>query len=96
MSENSKTPRNNSKNRTHIPVDGFTIEALRTKKLEDLLEIAASLNIEDPNELKRQDLIFEILKTQVQQGGFILFTGILEIMQDGYGFLRAVDQSFSD
>jgi len=96
MSDTAKTPRNNSKNRTHIPVDGFTIEALRTKKLEDLLEIAASLNIEDPNELKRQDLIFEILKTQVQQGGFILFTGILEIMQDGYGFLRAVDQSFSD
>ncbi len=92
----AKTPRTNSKNRTHIPVEGFTIEALRTKKLEDLLEIATSLNIEDPNELKRQDLIFEILKTQVQQGGFILFTGILEIMQDGYGFLRAVDQSFSD
>ena len=62
MSDSAKTPRNNSKTRTHIPVDGFTIEALRTKILEDLLEIASSLNIEDPNELKRQDLIFEILK----------------------------------
>jgi len=96
MSENSKPSKNNSKNRTHVPVDGFTVEALRAKKIEDLIEIAESLNIEDPNELKRQDLIFEILKTQVQQGGFILFTGILEIMQDGYGFLRAVDQSFTD
>lgn len=98
MSENVKTPtpRNNSKNRTHTPVDGFTIEALRTKSLEELLTIASTLSVEDPNELKRQDLIFEILKTQVQQGGFILFTGILEIMQDGYGFLRAIDQGFSD
>jgi transcription termination factor Rho len=98
MSDNAKTPtsRNNSKNRTHTPVDGFTIEALRTKSLEELLAIASSLSVEDPNELKRQDLIFEILKTQVQQGGFILFTGILEIMQDGYGFLRAIDQRFSD
>jgi len=96
MSENSKPSKNNSKNRTHVPVDGFTVEALRAKKIEDLIEIAESLNIEDPNELKRQDLIFEILKTQVQQGGFILFTGILEIMQDGYGFLRSVDQSFTD
>ncbi len=50
MSETVKPPRNHSKNRTHIPVEGFTIEALRTKKLEDLLEIATSLNIEDPNE----------------------------------------------
>ena len=58
MSDTAKTPRNNTKNRTHVPVDGFTIEALRTKKLEDLLEIATSLSIEDPNELKRQDLIF--------------------------------------
>jgi len=42
MSENAKTPtpRNNSKNRTHTPVEGFTIEALRTKKLEDLLDFA--------------------------------------------------------
>jgi transcription termination factor Rho len=94
MSDNSRNK--NGKSRTHTPVKGPSVEELRTKTIEDLLEIAAGLNIEERNELKRQDLIFEILKAQTAQGGFILFTGILEIMQDGYGFLRAIDQSFSD
>ncbi|MEA3373198.1 MAG: transcription termination factor Rho [Campylobacterota bacterium] len=95
MSDNSRQHKN-PKSRTHTPVKGTSVEDLRTKSIEDLLEIAAKLNIEERNELKRQDLIFEILKSQVSQGGFILFTGILEIMQDGYGFLRAIDTSFSD
>ena len=95
MSDNSRQHKH-SKSRTHTPVKGTSVEDLRTKSIEDLLEIAAELNIEERNELKRQDLIFEILKSQVSQGGFILFTGILEIMQDGYGFLRAIDTSFSD
>ncbi len=95
MSDHSR-PNKNSKSRTHTPVKGPSVEELRTKSLIELLDIAARLKIEERNELKRQDLIFEILKSQVSQGGFILFTGILEIMQDGYGFLRAIDQSFSD
>ena len=86
----------NSKNRTHVPVSGYNVEDLRAKSIDELLEIATELNIEERNELKRQDLIFEILKSQTSQGGFILFTGILEIMPDGYGFLRGIDQSFSD
>ncbi len=88
--------KNSKTSRTHVPVNGRTIEELRTKPLNELVEIAAELNVEDPNELKRQDLIFEILKSQTSQGGFILFTGILETMQDGYGFLRSIDNTFSD
>ncbi len=97
MSEHA--PRRNNKKsngRTHTPVSGHSIEDLRTLPIDKLVDIALELNIEHPNELKRQDLIFEILKSQVAQGGFILFTGILEIMSDGYGFLRAIDQGFSD
>ncbi|MGB5965367.1 MAG: transcription termination factor Rho [Sulfurimonadaceae bacterium] len=88
--------KNNKTSRTHVPVTGHTIEDLRTKPLDELINIAAELKVEDPNELKRQDLIFEILKSQTSQGGFILFTGILETMQDGYGFLRSIDTTFSD
>lgn len=94
MSDNAKT--NNKNNRTHKPVEGLTIEQLRPKAIDELVQIALDLNVENPNELKRQDLIFEILKTQVAQGGFLLFTGILEVMQDGYGFLRAADSGFSE
>ncbi len=91
-------PNNNHhrKTRTHVPVEGYKIENLRGMGLEKLVEIATGLNVENPNELKRQDLMFEILKSQVNKGGFILFTGILEITHDGYGFLRTTDANFSD
>ncbi len=87
---------NNSKSRTHTPVKGSSVEELRTKSIGELVEIATKLGVEHPNELKRQDVIFEILKAQTAQGGYILFSGILEIMQDGYGFIRSIDQSFNE
>lgn len=101
MSENNsqqprKTSKPSNKTRSHTPVKGATIDDLRTKSIEELVAIATELNVEDPNELKRQDVIFEILKAQTAQGGFILFSGILEIMQDGYGFIRSIDKSFNE
>lgn len=106
MSTNTDTDTNETANtgasagkkngRTHVPVEGYNVEDLRTKPLDVLIEIAEELRVELPNELKRQDLLFEILKAQTNKGGFILFTGILEIMQDGYGFLRGIDKNFSD
>ncbi|SFP82515.1 transcription termination factor Rho [Hydrogenimonas thermophila] len=96
MSEHSNRNYGNNKNRTHIPVEGYKIEDLRQKSIEDLITIARELGVEHPNELKRQDLMFEILKSQVSKGGYILFTGILEITNEGYGFLRAMDANFSN
>jgi len=94
--KNSNNKTTNAKTRTHNPVKGASVEDLRIKSIEDLTAMAVELNIEQPNELKRQDLIFEILKSQTEQGGFILFIGILEIMQDGYGFIRSIDKSFDE
>ena len=94
--ESQKTTKKHQNSRTHIPVDGHKIEELRTLSLEELIAIANSVGVENPREFRRQNLIFEILKAQTKQGGFILFTGILEIMPDGYGFLRAVDANISD
>lgn len=82
--------------RTHTPVNGFKMEELRVTPLEKLIEIALSLGILNPQEFLRQELIFEILKNQVSQGGFILISGILEITNEGYGFLRSIDEKFSD
>jgi len=97
MSDTRQHKNHNKSSRTHVPVKGHTIEDLRTKPLDELIKLANELNVEHPNELKRQDLTFEILKAQTSQGGFILFTGILETMQDGYGFLRSIDtKQFSD
>ena len=84
------------KQHTHTPVDGYKIEELRQLDLNKLLKIADNLGIENSREFRRQELIFEILKAQTKQGGFILFTGILEIVPDGFGFLRATDSDISD
>lgn len=82
--------------RTHIPVNGYKIEELRQLDLDSLVAIANEVGVENPREFRRQELVFEILKAQTKQGGFILFTGILEIVGDGYGFLRATDANLSD
>jgi len=98
MSEQQHKRQNNHKknNRTHVPVEGYKVEELQSKALEELVQIANKVKVENPNEFKRKDLIFEILKSQVKQGGFILFTGILEVMNDGYGFLRSEDGNFAN
>jgi len=99
MSEQQAKKQNNNKKshtRTHVPVDGYTVEELQSKSLDELVTIANKVKVENPNEFKRKDLIFEILKSQVKQGGFILFTGILEVMNDGYGFLRSEDGNFAN
>lgn len=89
---------NNKKqySRTHVPVDGYKIEELRMLDLDNLVKIANDIGVENPREFRRQELVFEILKAQTKQGGFILFTGILEVTNEGYGFLRGIDSNLSD
>ena len=82
--------------RTHVPVEGYKIEDLKLLDLENLVKIANECEIENPREFRRQELIFEILKAQTKKGGFILFTGILELSPEGYGFLRGMDANLSD
>lgn len=99
--ENSQNPAENTRAKkqhaqTHTPVDGHTIEELRELDLERLIQIANSMDIENPREFRRQELVFEILRAQTKQGGYILFTGILEIVPDGFGFLRAMGSDLSD
>lgn len=99
--ENSQNPVENTRAKkqhaqTHTPVDGHTIEELRELDLERLIQIANSMDIENPREFRRQELVFEILRAQTKQGGYILFTGILEIVPDGFGFLRAMGSDLSD
>ncbi len=93
-----KKPQHKKSNnkRTHIPVKGFAIEELRLKNLEELISCAKELTVENPQELPRQDLIFAILEAQTIAGGYVLFTGILDIKDGGFGFLRAVDGNFRD
>jgi len=87
---------NNKKSRTHVPVKGLTIDQLRGKNTLELIDAGKEVNIENPQEMQRQDLIFAILEAQTIAGGYILFTGILDIKDAGFGFLRPFDGKFSD
>ncbi len=64
---------------------------LEAKTLEDLRTIAREKEISGYSKLKKSDLILQILKHQAEAQGFIFGGGVLEIIQDGIGFLRSVD-----
>jgi transcription termination factor Rho len=64
---------------------------LEAKTLEDLRTFAKEFEISGYSKLKKDDLILKILKTNAESQGFIFGGGVLEIIQDGIGFLRSVD-----
>jgi transcription termination factor Rho len=67
----------------------FNLASLKDMKISELNEIAKSLGLAGVTGLKKQDLIFTILETQTKKDGFIFSEGVLEILPDGYGFLRS-------
>lgn len=74
----------------------FDVQTLKKMKIADLHELAHKLNI-DPSAtsgLKKQDLIFRILQTQAEQAGVMYGEGVLEILQDGFGFLRSPNYNY--
>ncbi len=70
------------------------IEELKKKKITELTKIAQDMNITGISGLKKSELIFRILEEQTAQEGLIFSKGVLEILPDGYGFLRSSDYSY--
>ena len=64
------------------------IVELESKNVQELYEIAKELDIQSPRSLKKHDLIFKILEMQTQKNGNTFAKGVLEILPEGYGFLR--------
>ena len=67
---------------------------LKNKKIKELVSLAASLDIEGYSNMTKQELIFAILKEQADEDGKLRGSGVLEILQDGFGFLRAPDYNY--
>lgn len=70
------------------------IADLQKRSMPELLELAQSEEIEDAAGLKKQDLIFKILKKRVRLNGLMFGQGTLEILPDGFGFLRSPDYHY--
>ncbi len=74
-----------------MPMD---ISELKSKKIADLNQIAKDLSISGYSDLRKQELIFKILEAQTEKDGLTFSKGVLEVLPDGYGFLRSVDYNY--
>ncbi|MDH7605471.1 MAG: Rho termination factor N-terminal domain-containing protein, partial [Melioribacter sp.] len=69
-----------------MPMD---ISELQSKKIVDLYKIAKEFGLTGYSDLRKQELIFKILEAQSQKDGLTFSKGVLEVLPDGYGFLRS-------
>jgi transcription termination factor Rho len=66
----------------------LNITELETKTMQELYRLARDLTIAGYSKLRKRELIFEIMKSRTEKDGLLFAQGILDILPDGYGFLR--------
>ncbi len=74
--------------------DNLNMGEMKQQTIRQLVDYAESLGLDGVGGLRKQDLIFRILEGQTQRNGLIFSEGVLEILPDGYGFLRSVDYNY--
>ena len=95
-----KTPRKTTRRKkTVAPADPITestlsLTALKTHSMQELMELAEKYDIENASSMRKQELIFALLQACASQNGAIFGDGVLEILPDGYGFLRSPLSSY--
>ena len=73
---------------------GLDLSELQKMKLPDLLKLAKKEKVEDPGNLPKQKLVFEILRKRAEKAGLMMAEGTLEVMPEGFGFLRSAEYSY--
>jgi transcription termination factor Rho len=84
-------PENGDRRRTG---EGLNIGELKEMSIQKLTQVAKDLAVAGATGMRKQELIFQILKAQTEQSGFIFSEGVLEVLPDGFGFLRAPDYNY--
>ena len=72
----------------------MNLQELKTKSPSELISQAEKLEIENPSTLRKQEILFAILKKLAQKNEQITGGGVLEVLQDGFGFLRAIESNY--
>ena len=72
----------------------LNIRDLKEMNIASLTQIAKDLNVPGYTGMRKQELIFQILKAQTEQSGLIFSEGVLECLPEGFGFLRAPDYNY--
>ncbi|MCP4547645.1 MAG: transcription termination factor Rho [bacterium] len=70
------------------------ISQLKREGINRLAEVAHGLEIEGASSMRKQELIFRIIEAQTQQKGFLFSEGVLQVLPEGYGFLRSADYNY--
>ena len=70
------------------------IEKLKSLKISELNKLAQGMNVNGISGLRKQDLIFKLLQAQTEKDGLIFGEGVLEILPDGFGFLRSPNYNY--
>ena len=70
------------------------IQELKKNSPAQLIEQAEKLGIENPSTLRKQEILFAILKKLAEKNEQITAIGVLEVLQDGFGFLRAIESNY--
>jgi len=74
--------------------DSVDIAALKDMKISELNKMARDMDIEGISGMKKQDLIFKILQTRAEKAGLLFGSGVLEILPEGFGFLRSANYNY--
>jgi transcription termination factor Rho len=72
----------------------LNLNDLKDLSIQALTQIAKDLNVPGATGMRKQEVIFQILKAQTEQSGFIFSEGVLEVLPDGFGFMRAPDYNY--
>ncbi len=72
----------------------MTISELKEKSITELVRVARSLELPGTSGMRKQDLIFRILQAQAEKEGLVFAEGVLEILPEGFGFLRSPDYNY--
>lgn len=94
MVENSKATSKTAKEPFAARGEEIAIDKLKEMKISELNKIAKKFKVNGVSALKKHELIFKILQAQAEKSGLIFGEGVLEILQDGFGFLRSTDYNY--
>ncbi|HPD61619.1 MAG TPA: Rho termination factor N-terminal domain-containing protein, partial [Thermodesulfobacteriota bacterium] len=72
----------------------MNLKELKSKKISELTTMAKHLGLEGVSGMRKQELIFSLLQREIEKNGSIYGEGVLEILPDGFGFLRAPDYNY--
>ena len=77
-----------------VGVEKLDIRSLKEIKISELNKVAKELNVNGTSGLRKQDLIFKILQAQAEKEGLMFGEGVLEILSEGFGFLRSPNYNY--